>query len=49
MCAYYCEPTVGYNIDNIKHSKYGIPVIASLTGVFLNMASIYIWEAAVLL
>ena len=45
MCAYYSEPTVGYN----EHSKYDIPVIASLIGVFLNMASIYIWEAAVLL
>ena len=45
MCAYYCEPTVGYN----EHSKYNILVIALLTGVFLNMASIYIWEAAVLL
>ena len=46
MCTYYREPTVRYN----EHSKYII--IASLTGVFLNMhTSIYIilWGAAVLL
>ena len=41
MCAYYCEPTVGYN----EHSKYSIPVIASFNrrvseyGFYLHMGS----------
>ena len=44
MCTYYYEPAVRYN----EHRKY-INYNRFITGVFLNVVSIYMWGAAVLL